>query len=240
MAWNARELVALLDRLPSPRADVDDARKRLLQWDKRIAADSSEASLFVVWEARLRQRLAERRLPPDVGLDYSSRAASNLRAALVSPSRLWFDGDVVAARDGLLASTLAEAVDNVGRQSGSGTGAWGTFNVVTFQHRLAITERARPRFNIGPFPAGGYADTLLSISGGIDRAVGPSLQMIVTLGDWDAALVSHTPGQSEWPASPHFGDLAKLWATGAYFPLAFSDAVVGANAEATLTLVPAR
>ena len=241
VSWSARELVPLLDRVQSPRAEVEDARNRLLQWNGRIAADSSEAALFVVWEARLRQRLAERRLPPDVSVDYSSRAASTLRAALVSPSRLWFGRDVVGARDAMLGSTLAEAVDDVARRSGSGTkAAWGMFNAVTFHHRLAITERARPRFNIGPFPASGYADTLLSISGRIDRFVGPSFQMIASLADWDGTLVSLAPGQSEWPASPHFGDLAKLWAEGAYFPLAFSDALVRANAEATLTLVPAR
>ena len=51
-------------------------------------------------------------------------------------------------------------------------------------------------------------------------------------------LRSNAPGQSESPDSPHFADLAGLWAAGEYFPLAFTEAAVNANAKSTLTLVP--
>ena len=46
------------------------------------------------------------------------------------------------------------------------------------------------------------------------------------------------PGQSGAPDSPHFADLAPLWAKGEYVPLAFTDDAVNAAAESTLTLVP--
>ena len=49
----------------------------------------------------------------------------------------------------------------------------------------------------------------------------------------------NAPGQSESPGSPHFADLAQRWAAGEYFPLAFSDEAVQANAQSILTLVAA-
>jgi penicillin amidase len=51
-------------------------------------------------------------------------------------------------------------------------------------------------------------------------------------------MATNAPGQSGSPTSPHFADLAKIWAAGEYFPLPFSEAAVQANAETTLMLVP--
>ena len=75
---------------------------------------------------------------------------------------------------------------------------------------------------------------------GLSQEGGASFREVIDLADWDRSVATSAPGQSESPASPHFADLAKLWAAGDYFPLAFSDAAVGANAEATLTLTPRR
>ena len=60
------------------------------------------------------------------------------------------------------------------------------------------------------------------------------------LADWDRSIATNAPGQSESPDSAHFADLARLWAAGEYFPLAFTEAAVTANAKSTLTLVPTK
>ena len=79
----------------------------------------------------------------------------------------------------------------------------------------------------------------MSTSGRLPAAaVGASFSAIFDGGDWDRSLVLNAPGQSESPASPHFNDLAPLWAEGKYFPLAFSDEAIAANTESTLTLTP--
>jgi penicillin amidase len=57
-------------------------------------------------------------------------------------------------------------------------------------------------------------------------------------GDWDRSVATNAPGQSGSPASPHFRDLAALWAAAEYFPLSFSDQAVQENTEATLVLRP--
>jgi penicillin amidase len=73
---------------------------------------------------------------------------------------------------------------------------------------------------------------------GPDRSVGASFRVIVDLGDWDRSVATNAPGQSGSPGSPHFRDLAPLWAAGEYIPLSFGDRAVQASAESTLTLVP--
>ena len=231
VSWNAEQIVPLLARLHVDRADVDEARKRLLGWDRRIEVQSGEAALYVSWESELWRELAGRRIPDALLGEFMSRVRSALVPALVKPSRTWFDGDVQNARDALLAATLVAAFDKLKERE---------HTAVTFAHPLGITDRARERFNIGPFSVPGYADTVMSIARpSADRSVGPSFRAVFDLSDWDRSVAINAPGQSGWPSSPHFGDLAQLWAVGEYFPLVFSKRAVEENTEATLVLTPA-
>jgi len=85
----------------------------------------------------------------------------------------------------------------------------------------------------------GYAETVFSTPvAGPERSVGPSFSAIFDLGDWDRSVANNPPGQNGSPGSPHFTDLAPLWAAGEYIPLSFGDRAVQANAESTLTLLP--
>lgn len=97
---------------------------------------------------------------------------------------------------------------------------------VVFAHPLGITEASRRRFNIGPLTP---------------QALGaPPIGVAFDPSDWDRSRAVNAPGQSGSPDRVHFADLATLWAAGENVPLAFSDAVVQANAESTLTLIPLR
>ena len=243
LAWNADRLVPLFARLRAERADVEQARRRLLEWNRQIAVDSSDATTYVTWERLVRRLLVAPRLPGELVDEFVTQANNMLVPALTKPSRLWFDGDVRTARDQLILRALTGAVDEV--QAGAGTAAsgrpWGEIHEVIFSHPLGATEAARRRFNIGPFARAGYAETLLSISGRrSDASVGASFSAVFDAADWDRSIAQNAPGQSESRDSAHFADLAKLWGTGEYFPLVFSEAAVTANAESTLTLMPRR
>ena len=62
--------------------------------------------------------------------------------------------------------------------------------------------------------------------------------MVLDVGNWDASRTINAPGQSGDPFSPHYRDLAPLWATGQYVPLLFSrDAVENAASE-VIKLIP--
>src|SRR5262249_33448389 len=93
--------------------------------------------------------------------------------------------------------------------------SWGSLHQVLFRHPLAVTDRVKARYNVGPFPIGGYAGTVMATSGrGVAADEGPSLRQIVDLADWDRSVATNAPGQSGSRASPHFADLARAWAAG--------------------------
>jgi penicillin amidase len=238
-AWNAAQLVPLLANLAADRSEVETARRLLLQWDKRIAADSAAAAVYVFWEDALLRQLAESRLGPDLRNDYVARAGLPVEA-LTSPSRAWFDGNPVQARDRLLIDALAAAVDrgNTTGRPPSSSSSWGSLHTLIFKHPLAITQAARRRFNVGPFELAGYPDTVMSTYPSGEVTGGASFREIVDLSNWDRSLWINAPGQSGAPGSRHFADLARPWAAGDYFPMVFSDAAVQAAAETTLTLTP--
>jgi penicillin amidase len=230
VAWNAAQLVPLLEGVRSDRADVEDARTRLLRWDRRIARDSPDAKLYRRWESTLLRRVAESRLPEDLVEEYVRRSAQVAVAALVRPSTAWFDRDAVRSRDALLVAALTEAVD---------ASAIAEDDELTFVHVLGISERTRGHFNVGPFPVSGYPDTVLSFSTpAFGPAIGPSFRAVMDAGDWDRSVAVNAPGQSEAAASPHAADLSALWAADDYFPLAFSEPAIKAATASVLTLVP--
>lgn len=67
---------------------------------------------------------------------------------------------------------------------------------------------------------------------------GASVRLIIDVGDWDNSLCINAPGQSGDPGSPHYSDLALLWARGGYAPLLYSRAQVEEATVARVRLVP--
>jgi penicillin amidase len=242
-AANAGHLIPLIAQLHAARDDVEGARRTLLGWDRRVAADSAASTLYVSWERAAKRMLVEGRMPMALVDEFLARDGDALVPALVSPSSVWFDGDAVKARDTLLLGALTSAVDELNARGGvdAPDNLWGRLHVTLFAHPLGITDVTRRRFNIGPFPNSGYADTVMSTGGrGLEASVGASFRAVFDAGDWDRSVAQNAPGQSGNPGSAHFRDLAALWAAGQYFPLAFSDDAVQREAESTLTLVPQR
>src|SRR5262245_10103590 len=228
LSWNAQQIVPLLNRVIAAPPDVVRARQRMLNWDRRVTAESEDARLYVRWESQLKQDLALRRIPDWLIDAYVARAGDLLIQQLTSPSPLWFDGNVQRARDELLTASLAKAA-----------AATDNARTVTFAHPLAVNEATRRRFNIGPFPLPGYSDTVLATGGaGASRPVGPSLRVVMDAGDWDQSRATSAPGQSEAADSPHFRDLASGWSSGEYFQLVFSEEAIKQNTESVLVLTP--
>lgn len=241
--WNAEQLVPLLAPLTF-KDDTERARTMLVAWDKRLTQESGAAAIYVEWEDALRRLLAETQLDKDFAKDYLRRESNVLVPTLTRPSEVWFGAKPSAKRDALLESALAVAVARLKPALGQDMAAWrwGQLHAATFTHPLApMSDAARTRFNVGPFPRAGYGDTVFSTSGpGYRQSDGATFREIMDVADWDRSVGTSAPGQSGQPGSPHFDDLAKLWAAEQYFPYSFSQAAVEKNAEATLVLSPRR
>lgn len=229
---SATRLVPLLQPITSVSAEVDAVRGRLIAWDRRMTADSEEAALFAQWERALARALASAIAPAE----FVDRLAGMLPVAelLTDPRRVWPAGAAASSRDHLLSSALASVVSD--RQAGAVSSPSSVPRPVMFRHPLGISDAARRWFNVGPFRVPGSGDTVWSRAS--DGRSGSVLKMIVDLNAWDRSIVSTAPGQSGWPASPHYSDLAAPWETSQYFPLVFSDEAVRGAAHETLTLTP--
>jgi penicillin amidase len=69
---------------------------------------------------------------------------------------------------------------------------------------------------------------------------GASFRMVLDVGDWAKSRAVNAPGQAGSPFSPHYGDLAPLWATGQYVPLLYSRDAVERAASEVVTYTPAK
>ena len=81
-----------------------------------MTVDSIDATVYVTWERLVRRMLVESRVPGELVDEFVMRSNEMLVPALTEPSRIWFDGDVVNARDQL------DAARAHGR--GRRTGGW--------------------------------------------------------------------------------------------------------------------
>ncbi|MCB9430551.1 MAG: penicillin acylase family protein, partial [Ardenticatenaceae bacterium] len=120
---------------------------------------------------------------------------------------------------------------------------WGRLHRVCFAHALGQLRPLDAVFNHGPLPIGGDIDTVAQTSIRADapydnNAISISSRHIVNLGDLSQGQMIIAPGQSGQLGSPHYGDLLPLWRTGAYVPVAWTEAQITAVCHHKLVLKP--
>jgi penicillin amidase len=123
-------------------------------------------------------------------------------------------------------ASLARAIAQLkGRQGADwSTWRWGRMHTRAFPHPL-VAAFALPTVE----RAGGT---------GTVAADGASYREILDVSDWDRSIATSVPGQSGQPGSPYYGNLLRLWADDAYFPLVYSRARIERERKDTLVMSP--
>ena len=121
---------------------------------------------------------------------------------------------------------------------------WGKFHFNLNEHplALAVEDAMRARINVGPIAKNGSEFTpTQSLTRATDfrQLNGPSVRLVVDVGRWDNSRAVNHPGQSGDPQNPHYRDLAPLWSSGSYFPLAYTRKAVNGVTERVILLLPA-
>jgi penicillin amidase len=230
----ARALVGMLK--DAKVAEPAEATALLADWDFELDKDSAPAALFELWMRKLPAEYVGAQAPPaEQELITSNLQTPTLLAGLASMP------------ESQRAFVLRESLQDAWAEARSLLGddprkwRWGGLHSITFEHPLANTPVRKEAFNLGPFERGGDSMTPNATSGpGFTQASGASYRHILDLADWDRSVFTSTPGQSGQPGSPHYGDLAPLWAKHEYAPLVFSREAVEANTKSRLTLKPAQ
>jgi penicillin amidase len=246
VSLNARRLVALLKPLSSPDRNTQAALRLLSGWDGEEGPASAAAALYEVWWSRhLGHAFKAAVLPPAAADAIGAPHAGVLLESLEAPAQR-FGADAVRKRDDVLLDSLARAWADMATLQGPDPARWqwGKLHFSYFVHPMAplLDQAARARVNVGPLPRAGGAYTVNVSSyhpNSFWQAHGASFRMVLDVGNWDNSRAINTPGQSGDPASPHYRDLAPIWAEGKYFPLLYSRAAVEQAAKQVIHLVPA-
>jgi penicillin amidase len=153
--------------------------------------------------------------------------------------------DPVAARDAVVSESLAAAVGEIALALGSDMSrwSWGRLHHAEFHHALEpVAEDAmRAQMQVGRLAMGGSAYTPQATTYRLSDfrvTAGASFRVVMDVGNWDESVAVNTPGQSGNPFSPHYRDLAPLWAAGEYVPLLFSRGAVERAASEVIALTP--
>jgi penicillin amidase len=116
------------------------------------------------------------------------------------------------------------------------------YNLSEHPFAAIVDDATRARINVGPIEKNGSpyvpSQSAYRVSD-FRQTVGPSVRVVVDVGNWDNSQAINHPGQSGDPESPHYRDLAPMWREGEYFPLLYSRKAVEGAAEMRITLVPA-
>jgi penicillin amidase len=139
-----------------------------------------------------------------------------------------------------LAASLERALEQLRQRYGAEMEdwRWGRAHAAQFTNQIWANVPVLRALFATTIPANGGYDTIdrgatrLGAAAPYADVLGPSLRMIVDLGDIDGARFMISPGESGNVLSPHYRDLMKAWRNHAYLTLG------GEPAGGTLVLAP--
>jgi penicillin amidase len=235
-------LAKLLKEVEFEDASLMPYVKLLRDWNGKLSLDSKAGPLYAIWLPELQRGLYSPHVPKDLlSTAMSLGGLPTLFAALEKPEERWFGPDPKAGRERLVRETFAAAVTKLKKLPEPKQERWGALHTVTFRHPLATRDPALAKvLNVGPFARSGDANTPNNtrFDERFNQIHGATYRHVLDLADWDRGLATSAPGQSGQPGSPHYADLAPLWAKGGYFPLAFSRGKVEEVTGNRLVLEP--
>jgi penicillin amidase len=241
----ARSLVPMLLATGPFGGRAREAADRLRTWDFRLDQGSIAAAIYVAWERAVRTLVWQRSVPAAAQgfFPVGSLSVEKVIEWMMSPDGR-FGADPIAGRNHLLHQALDVAMTDLQRRFGPDLKRWRygdvAFKHIAISHPLsnAVNLDWRARLNVGPLPRGGSAHTVNSTSDSDNQTAGASFRIVADLSDWDRTVGTNTPGQSGDPESDHYRDLFEPWASGKYFPVYYSLAMVKQATKSVILLVP--
>ena len=230
---HAKELIGVLKNDLEAIADKDLSLKntaaRLSRWDGDCSEKSIEATIFHVFHQCLLKNL----LVPDLGLELFRAYTEIFNQFLVptdqilkDPHSPWFGP---CPRPALVEKSLRETLEELTQRLGTDMNQWhwGRLHTLTLRHPFDRSKILAPLFSIGPFPSSGDGVTVnmgfYRHSNPYKHVVGPSLRMIIDVGDWERSFFILPSGQSGHPFSRHYRDQAGLWQQREYIQLFYTQ-----------------
>ncbi|MDG1581377.1 penicillin acylase family protein [Pseudomonas sp. GOM6] len=249
MAAPLKKAIAALPA--TERSKADEAYKRLMAFDGRMAATSADAALY----SAFLQESARQTFLDELGSETSPAwqalvdTANNSYSAQADhllgrdDSPFWDDVKTAQKEDkpAIMARSLAAAVTYLEGKLGTNRSAWQwgalhqyswTSNATKMAPYLSASQRSaigsiKGYLDRGPFPAGGDHGTLnvaaYEWGNNFDVWLIPAMRIIVDFGLPEPMIGVNSSGQSGNPASPHYADGIDAWLKGGYMSFPFQS-----------------
>ena len=244
----AERFVYAVDHAAKSSGRAKQAADLMRNWDGRMLASSSAASIAVRSGQELTRLLLEPRLGPVP--DHTAQQETTLswktyhwqmrtvwlqNVMLHQPKR-WLP-EQYSNYDELLTAAVEAAITAPDTPKDLGSWHWGSVNAVAIEHPVLGKIPGLKRWvapGIQEQSGSGY--TVKAVT----RHHGPSERFTANLADLDQSTLNTVTGQAGNFLSPYYMDQWKAWYEGTTFTLPFTQKAVEANGKHTLLLQPAR
>jgi penicillin amidase len=228
---------------------LNEMRDMLSAWDGQDHMDSAPSALFNIFFANLLADGFHDELPEAYWPGGGSTWFVVLNNLLANPQNAWWDNTTtpeVETRDEILQSAFAAGVAEAEQRMGKDPSkwAWGDLHTLTLEHGVMTDfPLINLLFNRGPFRTSGGSGVVNATSWDADSGeyttdFVPSKRTIMDLSNWENSLQINLVGQSGHAYHPHYMDMVQPWADIEYLPMHWDRAVIEAEAEGHLHLVP--
>jgi penicillin amidase len=244
----AERFVYSVDHAAKPSARAKQAADMMRNWDGRMLASSTAATVAVRSGQELTRLLLEPKLgsaPEDPNQQEATLSWKTyhwqmktvwLQNVMLHQPKRWLP-EKYSNYDELLTAAVEAAVNGPDAPKDLGAWRWGRVNAIAIEHPVLGKIPGLERWTApGIREQSGSGYTVKAVT----RHHGPSERFTANLADLDQSTLNTVSGQGGNFLSPYSMDQWKAWYEGSTFPLPFTPQAVEASRVHRLVLQPAR
>ena len=247
----AADLVPILLKIKVTDPWVVEGQRTLVGWDYSASKDSAAAAYFNVVCHNILKFTFRDELPQDLWPAGGDRWYAVLTMLMKQTQNPWWDDvttkDKIETRDDILLAAMINARKEITSLMARDTDQWqwGKLHKVRLQSPTLGSSGIKPiedLFNRGNYQVGGGPAVVNAMAyddrTGYAVTDGPTMRMLIDLGDLDASRWVNQSGVSGHAFNRHYDDQTQLWANQQLWPFVSSRGAVEARTETRQELVP--
>ncbi|MFM8832705.1 MAG: penicillin acylase family protein, partial [Cytophagales bacterium] len=232
----ARALIPFLNNINFEQAEINDAKKILLDWQYLMDKNSVAASIYMAWERKLVENVSKELIP--------IQAQGLIKTIPLSKVIALLQSNQLTNKNSMLKKSFEECIAHLQQKLGADQSKWqygqAKNHHVWVKHPLSavVDEATRKKLEVGPAPRGGNGSTPGMTTNLDNQLAGATFRMVVDVGDWDGAYFTNSPGQSGEVGNRFYNNLFERWANDVHFTVYFNKEKIKKAAANTFMLKP--
>ena len=247
----AADLVPILLKIKVADPWVVEGQRTLVGWDYSASKDSAAAAYFNVVCHNILKFTFRDELPQELWPAGGDRWYAVLTMLMKQTQNPWWDDvttkDKIETRDDILLAAMINARKEITSLMARDTDQWqwGKLHKVRLQNPTLGSSGIKPvedLFNRGDYQVGGGPAVVNAMAyddrSGYAVTDGPTMRMLIDLGDLDASRWVNQSGVSGHAFNRHYDDQTELWANQQLWPFVSTRGAVEARTETRQELLP--